>query len=100
MQRLAGKDLKIRLSEDPANQRSAESISFFQEARVPLVIITLALLDLFSSRAWFYFGTSFTVGSPDNVLRTQWPLGCFLKEADLIADKKPAVVPSLGLLDL
>merc|ERR1712118_491580 len=96
MQRLAGKDLKIRLAEeqDQEKQRTPESIHFFQEARIPLVIITLALLDMFSSRAWFFFGTSFTIGAADNVLRTQWPLGLFLKESDLatLEDKDAAVV--------
>lgn len=91
MQRLAGKDLKIRLGEDPQN-RTVESISFFQEARIPLVIITLALLDLFSSRAWFFFATSFTVGTADNVLRTQWPLGFFLREWGLTPNKSEGAV--------
>merc|ERR1719446_1983812 len=78
MQRLAGKDLKIRLAEEREGQRSAESISFFQQARIPLTIITLALLDLFSSTAFFVFSTSFQVGQAGHILRTQWPLGYFL----------------------
>jgi len=84
MQRIAGKDLKIRLSEyqDGKPSHSPQSISFFQEARIPLLIITLALLDLFSSRSFFYFATSFQVGA-NNTLRTQWPLGLFLKERGL-----------------
>jgi len=81
MQRIAGKDLKIRLSEENPSH-SPQSISFFEEARIPLTIITLALLDLFSSRSFFFFATSFQVGS-NNTLRTQWPLGFFLKERGL-----------------
>jgi hypothetical protein len=97
MQRLAGKDLKIKMGEDPNNNRTPESVSFFQQARIPLVIITLALLDLFSSRAWFFFGTSFTTGTADNLLRTQWPLGLFLKESQLLnaMDKKKSKDDSL-----
>lgn len=90
MQRLAGKDLKILLSEDPGRFKTAETQAFFQEARIPLVIITLALLDLFSSRAWFFFGTSFTTGTADNLLRTQWPLGLFLKESHLLNFADPS----------
>jgi len=44
---------------------------------------TLALLDLFSSHAWFFFATSFVVGTPENTLRTQFPLGLFLKASNL-----------------
>jgi len=83
MQRLAGKDLKIKLAEQTHQRsgsvRSEESIAFFQQARIPLTIITLALLDLFSSHAFFFFATSFQVGD-GNTLRTQWPLGAFLKD--------------------
>lgn len=81
MQRIAGKDLKIRSAEDAGSKHLPESVSFFQQARIPLTIITLALLDLFSSKAFFYFATSFRIGPEDNILRTQWPLGFFLKDA-------------------
>lgn len=87
MQRIAGKDLKIRLAEDDGSKHVAESVSFFQQARIPLTIITLALLDLFSSQAFFYFATSFRIGTEDNILRTQWPLGFFLKEMGVEADR-------------
>jgi len=94
MQRLAGKDQKIQLAEDEEgkpsqSQRTPESVNFLQEARIPLTIITLALLDLFSSHAFFYFGTSFQVGKEANILRTQWPLGFFLKE--MAVDKERPV---------
>ena len=51
--------------------------------------IVLALLDLFSSESWFFFATSFHVDSSGgaevaggHVLRTQWPLGLFLREQE------------------
>jgi len=88
MQRMAGKDLKIRMGEDQDGKKhTPASISFFEEARIPLTIITLSLLDLFSSHAYFFFATSFQVGAQENTLRTQWPLGCFLKEMEAGSSK-------------
>mmetsp|Transcript_156414 Transcript_156414/g.272143 ORF Transcript_156414/g.272143 Transcript_156414/m.272143 type:complete len:134 (-) Transcript_156414:8-409(-) len=80
-----GKDLKIRLAEEQEGKSShqLQSVSFFQEARVPLTIITLGLLDLFSSQAWFNFATSFEIGPEGHLLRAQWPLGLFLEECGL-----------------
>ena len=100
---MAGKDRKVRLAAEAeraqqqkaagdtdAAPRSEESISWYQEARPHLAQIVLALLDLFSSESWFFFATSFHVGSSGggivegvaagHILRTQWPLGLFLRE--------------------
>lgn len=99
---VAGKDRKVRLAAEAeraqqqgstcdtdAAPRSEESISWYQEARPHLTQIVLALLDLFSSESWFFFATSFHVDSSGgaevaggHVLRTQWPLGLFLREQE------------------
>ena len=99
---VAGKDRKVRLAAEAeraqqqggtgdtdAAPRSEESISWYQEARPHLAQIVLALLDLFSSESWFFFATSFHVDSSGSkevagghVLRTQWPLGLFLREQE------------------
>eukprot|EP00937_MAST-01D_sp_MAST-1D-sp2_P001283 g1283.t1 len=109
---MAGKDRKVKLAAEAETElkqqqqrrgppaagetdmapRTEASISWYQEARPHLAQIVLALLDLFSSEAWFYFATSFHVDSNSgsggagsaagHVLRTQWPLGLFLRDLE------------------
>lgn len=93
MQRMAGKDLEEMQMGGDAVMKGPESVTFYQEARIPLVIITLALLDLFSSQAWFFFTRSFVIGSPDNELWLQWPLGLFLKQTGLDKLPQPQLQP-------
>jgi hypothetical protein len=94
MQLIAGKDLRVRLADDAAGsiavnssainnpwerQRRPESVSWFQEARPALTLLALTVIESFSAGAWFYFATKFEVGSAQNVLRAQWPLGLFIQ---------------------
>ena len=65
---------------DSAPQMRELTLSFFAEARRPLTVIVDGLLNMFSSSATFFFATSFDIGSSDNVLRAQWPLGVALGE--------------------
>ena len=74
-----GKDNKINLNSGKKG-RTESSLSFFAEARRPLTVIVDGLLNMFSSSATFFFATSFDIGSSDNVLRAQWPLGVALGE--------------------
>lgn len=101
IQRLAGKDLKTMMAAEREGKikpgRRAESIGFFQEARAPLTLIALGLLDLFSPTSWFFCATSFQVGSEENVLRAQWPLGFFLKDASIMGRAAPATPRSAPL---
>eukprot|EP01052_Picozoa_sp_SAG31_P014753 SAG31_NODE_927_length_10930_cov_15.134983_7_plen_416_part_00 len=101
LRRVAGKDLKVRMAEELADGSTRkpwseqQSISWYQEARAPLTLLTLSLLDLFSPTAWFYCATSFSVGAANNILRAQWPLGLFLTHAQInigLDSTTPAIV--------
>lgn len=74
-----GKDNKVNLNTGKVG-RTESSLSFFAEARRPLTVIVEGLLSMFSSGSTFFFATSFDIGSRDNVLRAQWPLGVALSE--------------------
>ena len=74
-----GKDNKIKLNAGKTG-RTESSFNFFAEARRPLTVIVEGLLSMFSSSSTFFFATSFDIGSSDNILRAQWPLGVALGE--------------------
>jgi hypothetical protein len=106
MQLIAGKDLRVKLADDAASfaklpggahsanpwerHRRPESVTWFQEARPALTLIALTLIESFSAGAWFYFATKFEVGSPQNVLRAQWPLGLFIQDSGVLGGGEAA----------